>query len=226
MDFNIMNLIFMVPALLFAVIVHELGHGIVAYRLGDPTPKLAGRLTLNPIPHIDPVGSIILPAILLLLNSPFLFGWAKPVPVNPMNFKKLGYRLGMAITAFAGPGVNFLSAVFFGLLFQLLSAPQTLSAIASLFGKEFVSAVILPILIFLKYSVSINVVLALFNLLPIPPLDGGRILMSLLPPHLERKLEPLEQWGFFIVVLLIMVGAFKYVIYPPYAFLVSVLLGR
>jgi len=226
MDFNIMNLIFMIPALLFAVIIHELGHGIVAYRLGDPTPKLAGRLTFNPIPHIDPLGSIILPALLLILNSPFLFGWAKPVPINPMNFKKLGYRKGMAITAFAGPGVNFTAAVIFGVFYQILSNPQTLIALNSIFGKGFIDSIIIPILIFLQYSVSINIVLALFNLLPIPPLDGGRILMSLLPPHLERKLEPLEQWGFFIVVLLIIVGVFKFVILPPYMFLTSLLLGR
>ena len=92
MDLNIQHLIFMIPALLFAMVVHELGHGIVADKLGDPTPRMSGRLTLNPIPHLDPIGSIFLPAILILLKSPFLFGWAKPIPINPIHFKKLGYK--------------------------------------------------------------------------------------------------------------------------------------
>ena len=225
MDINWLNLIFMIPALLFAVIIHELGHGVVAYRLGDPTPKLAGRLTFNPIPHIDPLGSIILPAMLLLLKFPFIFGWAKPIPVNAWNFKKLGYRKGMAVTAFAGPGMNFLSAVVFGIFYQILSSPQILITINETLGRGFIDSVLTPILIFLKYSVSINIILAIFNLLPIPPLDGGRILMSFLPPHLEQKLEPLEQWGFFIVILLMIAGLFKYVVLPPYMFLTSVLLG-
>ena len=225
MDFDITRLIFMIPALLFAVIIHELGHGIIAYRLGDPTPKVSGRLTFNPIPHIDPLGSIILPALLMLIKAPFIFGWAKPVPINPMNFKKLGYRKGMAVTAFAGPGINFVAAVFFGVIYQFLSSQSVLVGIVSTFGEGFFRSIIYPILIFLQYSVSINVILAIFNLIPIPPLDGGRILMSLLPPHLENKLEPLEQWGFFIVIILLAVGALNFLIIPPYIFFTSILLG-
>ncbi len=227
MDFNIDlgRVILMVPALLFAVIVHELAHGVVAYKLGDPTPKLAGRLTFNPIPHIDPIGSILVPGMLLLFNAPVLFGWAKPVPVNPINFKKFGYRKGMAVTASAGPLSNLASAAIFGIIFQILSNQQVIMNLADIFGAEFIKAVMIPILLFLKFAVSINVVLAIFNILPIPPLDGGRVLMSIVPPHIEHKLEPLEQYGFFIVILLLLIGVLNYIILPPYMFFVSLFLG-
>ncbi len=225
MEFDITKLIFMIPALLLAVIVHELGHGIVAYRLGDPTPKLAGRLTFNPIPHIDPFGSIILPAILIIFNSPILFGWAKPVPINPFNFKKLGYRKGMAVTSLAGVSMNMLFAFIFGFLFQILSNQGVLSSIASVLGTGFIKSVIMPLLIFFQYSVSINVILAIFNLLPIPPLDGWRFLTTMLPIQLEQKLESIEQYGMIILIVLLMVGVLNYILIPPYIFLTRLLLG-
>lgn len=225
MEFDITKLIFMIPALLLAVIVHELGHGIIAYRLGDPTPKLAGRLTFNPIPHIDPFGSIILPAILIIFNSPILFGWAKPVPINPFNFKKLGYRKGIAITSLAGVSMNMVFAFIFGFLFQLFSNEAVLSSIASILGTGFIKSVIMPLLIFFQYSVSINVILAIFNLLPIPPLDGWRFITSLLPIHLEQKIQPIEQYGMIILIVLLMVGALNYILIPPYIFLTKLLLG-
>ncbi|NPA53192.1 MAG: site-2 protease family protein [Aquificae bacterium] len=225
MEFDITRLIFTIPALLFAVIVHELGHGIVAYKLGDPTPKLAGRLTFNPIPHLDPFGSILLPAILIIFNSPILFGWAKPIPVNPLNFKKLGYKKGMAITALAGPSMNFLSAFMFGLFYQLLSNKAVLSTIASYLGAGFIKSIIMPLLIFFQYAVSINVILGIFNLLPIPPLDGWRVITSFLPYQFEQKLQPIEQYGMIILIVLLMLGVLNYIIVPPYIFLTKILLG-
>ena len=225
MNFDITQIIFMVPALLFAVIIHEIAHGLVAYKLGDPTAKMSGRLTFNPIPHIDPVGSIILPAILIFTHSPILFGWAKPVPINPIHFKKLGYRKGMAVTALAGPLSNLIFAVIFGIMYQILRNEAVLNTLASIGGVAFIKSIILPILLLLQYSVTINVILAIFNLIPIPPLDGGRILMSLASPQLEQKLQPLEQYGFIIVIVLLLVGVLNFIIFPPYRFLVSVLLG-
>ncbi|WP_457623285.1 site-2 protease family protein [Persephonella sp.] len=225
MEFDITKLIFMIPALMFAVIIHELGHGIIANRLGDPTPKFAGRLTFNPIPHIDIIGTLLVPAILIIFKSPILFGWAKPVPINPANFRKLGYRKGMAVTAAAGPSVNFTAAVGFGILYQIFSSDAVVGSLTSIFGMGFIKSVLTPLLIFFQYSVSINVILALFNLLPIPPLDGGRILMSILPPELEHKLEPVEQYGFIIVIILLFIGVLNFIIIPPYIFLTRVLLG-
>jgi Zn-dependent protease len=225
MEFDITKLIFMIPALLLAVIVHELGHGIVAYRLGDPTPKLAGRLTFNPIPHIDPFGSILLPLILIIFNSPVLFGWAKPIPINPLNFKKLGYKKGMAITSLSGPSMNFLFAFIFGFLFQLFSSEGFLSTVASITGTGFIKSVIMPLLIFFQYSVSINIILGIFNLLPIPPLDGWRVITSFLPYHMEQKLQPIEQYGMIILIVLLLIGVLNYVIIPPYLFLTKILLG-
>jgi Zn-dependent protease len=211
----------MIPALLFAMVVHELGHGYVAYKFGDNTPKLAGRLTLNPLPHLDPIGSIFLPALLIIFNSPLLFGWAKPIPINPSNFKKINIRLGSAIVSFAGAGMNLLSAFVFGILFQILSSKSALGSIAETLGVGFVESVIFPLLIFFKYAVSINVILALFNLLPIPPLDGGKIVMSFLPPHLEAKMLEFENYGFIIIIVLLMLGVINAIILPPYFFLVS-----
>lgn len=169
--------------LLFSVILHEVMHGWVALKFGDRTAENAGRLTLNPIPHIDPIGTILLPLILVISGSGFIFGWAKPVPVNPLNFSNI--RKGELLTSAAGILANFGLAVTSALLFHL-----TLGL-----NNTFLSAV-------LSFAISINLLLAVFNLLPIPPLDGSKILMSYLPLKYLPYFQSLERYGIFILLLL------------------------
>lgn len=159
------DIVFGIIVLIFSVILHEVAHGYMANFLGDPTARLAGRLTLNPIPHIDLLGSIILPAILVISGSPLLIGYAKPVPYNPYNLRHLR---GEALVAFAGPGTNILLAIIFGLLIR--------------FGAGLDSA----LLDAFATVVYINMMLALFNLIPVPPLDGSKILSGLLPGSVGR----------------------------------------
>ncbi len=183
-----------VAALLVCVIPHEVAHGYVAYRLGDPTAKAAGRLTLNPIPHLDPIGSFLLPVMLLVLRQfagfPIVFGWAKPVPVNPYYFRGDRWR-GMLWVALAGPGTNVAMAL-----------------VATLLGRGLVAVGLtasVP-LAFLALVVLLSLVLALFNLVPVPPLDGSRILAYFLPPKWRASMAQLEPYGMFIVLALLLVG--------------------
>ena len=192
--------------LLFAMVLHEFAHGWAAEKCGDSTAKLQGRLTVNPLAHIDPFGTVILPLMCLLLGS-FLFGWAKPVPIDPRNMHQP--RRDMALVAAAGPGMNLILAVASALLLAvLLTIEPTLSlrgsteaeASTSLLGAMFLR----PLAVMALYSVMINVFLALFNLLPIPPLDGGRILTAILPTKPAMALARLEPYGMLILVGLIM----------------------
>ena len=192
--------------LLFAMVLHEYAHGWMAEKCGDSTAKLQGRLTINPLAHIDPFGTVILPLICLMLPGSFLLGWAKPVPINPGNMHQP--RRDMALTAAAGPGMNLLLAVASALLLALiLTIDPTLSirntgdaeTTSNLFGTMFLR----PIAVMALYSVMINVFLDLFNLLPIPPLDGGRILTAVLPPQPAMALARLEPYGMLILVGLI-----------------------
>ncbi len=185
-----MEPLILIAILIFSVIVHEVSHGLMANALGDPTARLEGRLTLNPIAHIDPMGSIILPAILALSNSPFLFGWAKPVPYNPYNLQK-GGRFGEVLVAAAGPASNILLAILFALPLYLNAVPATLATL--LFGAVF-----------------LNIFLAVFNLIPIPPLDGSKVLSGILPTRMAMRfagyknaLERNPMLGFGIVILFI-----------------------
>jgi Zn-dependent protease len=193
-----------VPPLLIAVILHEIAHGYVAERLGDPTARRLGRITLNPLKHIDPFMTIILPGMLILSGSPIIFGGAKPVPVNPMHFNNP--RRDMAYVALAGPVTNFILAALFYLGYLLFSfalpvflAPPIVLAI---FG------------LWLIYGVLINLVLGLFNLLPVPPLDGGRIAVGFLPVPIARLWARLEPFGLVIVILLLFSGLFDAVLSP------------
>jgi len=188
--------VFSLIVLLFSVIIHELAHGSVAYSLGDPTAKYAGRLTLNPLKHLDLFGSIFLPLILFISGSPILVGWAKPVPINPYNFKD--QKWGSLKVSIAGPLSNIILAIFFGLIvrfipYELFSFDPRLILMHS----------------FLIRIVEINLILAIFNLVPIPPLDGSWILFSFLPEKFEKIKIFLHQYGIFILILFIFSGGLQ-----------------
>ena len=180
--------------LIFAITVHEVAHGWVALHLGDPTAKYAGRLTLNPIKHVDPLGTIIVPFVLVVVSSgEFAFGWAKPVPVAFHNLRNP--RRDMILVAAAGPAVNLAMAFGWALLLSQRIAFDP--------GLDLGSDWIVRMSFF---GVVINVLLAVFNMLPIPPLDGGRVLAGLLPPQLARGLQYVEPFGFMILIALMFTG--------------------
>lgn len=199
-----MEFIFQIVILLFSVVIHEVFHGAVAYALGDPTAKNEGRLTLNPISHLDFFGSIVLP-IIMFISAGFIFGWAKPVPYNPYNLKN--QKWGPALVGIAGPLSNFLIAIVFGLLIRF-------SGILNL------PAAFLQIAFFIAF---LNLILAVFNLVPIPPLDGSRVLFALLPVHSLEFQEALERYGIFL--LLIFIFFLSRFIVPIVTFLLRLLTG-
>ncbi len=192
--------VWVVP-LIFAITLHEVAHGWVASRFGDQTAKLMGRLTVNPIKHIDPIGTVVLPLILLALGN-FIFGWAKPVPVSPVNFKQP--RLMMALVALAGPIANLLMMLFWAIVLKL----------ALLGWQQQNYNWIVPVVLMARVGVFLNLWLALLNLLPIPPLDGGRILSNILPPKLSYYFDRLELYGIIIIIALLASGVLSQVLVP------------
>ncbi len=195
---NVLQFILMILPLIVAVVLHELAHGYVAHRMGDPTARLAGRLTLNPIKHLDVIGSFLLPVVLMLAKSPVIFGYAKPVPVNFTNLRP--FRTGTIWVASAGVLTNIILAAISAALFKMIVAIE-----ASWVQTQFELLAVL-FLQLLTYSVVINCVLALFNLIPIPPLDGSRIVMMLLPAALRRPYALLERFGMIIIFVLLITG--------------------
>jgi len=197
--------------LFFSIVVHECSHGWVANRLGDPTARLSGRLTLNPLPHIDIMGTILLPLLLIITRSPILFGWAKPVPINPYNF--VNPRRDMMKVALGGPGSNFILALVAAGLFWLTNA---------LVGYNISTQLWMNTLVFMGF---INILLAVFNLVPIPPLDGSRIVSGLLPPRAAMTYERITPMGFFIVFILLFTGVLWYLLGPVLNFFMHILFG-
>lgn len=186
--------------ILFAITVHEVAHGWVALRCGDHTAQMMGRLTLNPVPHIDPVGTVLVPGILLLFGG-VIFGWAKPVPVS---WDKLGNpKRDMAIVALAGPAANLIMAILWALV----------SRLGITLAPEF-PALGVPLAYMGIAGIFINALLMMLNLIPLPPLDGGRILVGLLPGPLAYKVSRIEPYGFFILLGLLFTGVLGYILWP------------
>ena len=196
--------IFAIP-LLFAITLHEAAHGWAAYYYGDRTAWYLGRLSLNPIRHLDPVGSVILPLLLLFLRSPFLFGWAKPVPVNSRNLTKPRWQLPMI--ALAGPAANILMTCLWALIAKLCLLSVDYSVLRSIPAWQW-------LLSCCSAGIQVNIVLAVFNLLPIPPLDGSKVLACLLPRAFQPVLEFLEDYGIALLLILLMTGILGSIISP------------
>jgi Zn-dependent protease len=194
----------MAVVLLFSIIIHEVAHGYVALWNGDPTAQIMGRITLNPVPHLDPIGTVLLPLLLLLSRAGIIFGWAKPVPVNPLNFRNP--PLGVITVSAAGPLSNLALAVVFAYLLRLDLGNVGLMKMA-------------------YFGVTINIFLALFNLIPLPPLDGSHILATLLPPAWARAYRHLEPVGFILILVLFYSGIMGLLLMPLYRRIALFLLG-
>jgi Zn-dependent protease len=197
-----------IPVLL-AITVHEAAHGYAAKHFGDKTAYFLGRITLNPIKHIDPVGTVVIPGMLLLLSAPFLFGWAKPVPVNFSNLNNP--KKDMMWVALAGPASNLFMAIIWAIILGLFKSS----------GASYA----LFIIGMAQVGIMINLVLMLLNLLPIPPLDGGRMAVSLLPSPWSYKLASLERYGMFILIFLIVSGLLSAILLPLLRFFQGTLIG-
>jgi len=194
--------------IIFAITLHEVAHGWVASWCGDQTARLSGRLSLNPLRHIDPVGTVVVP-LLMIIFSNFIFGWAKPVPVDSRNMRNP--RRDMAFVSIAGPLANLFMALFWG-------AVAKFGTMMQMNGNEWFGV---PMIYMGGAGIMINVVLGVLNLIPLPPLDGGRLLMSLLPPRWAYQYSKIEPYGFFILVALIFTNVLSMIMGPPVFFLIE-----
>ena len=204
-----MEILLMIPVLLFSVILHEVAHGYVAYTCGDNTARLQGRLTLNPLPHIDLFGTIIFPLLLILTKAPILFGWAKPVPVNPYNLRDA--RRHHMYVSLAGVTANLLLAV---------ACTVVYGAYINIFNPASKND---ALVIMLNFGIQINVILAVFNLMPIPPLDGSWVLYHLLPENLARSYKKLFPYGFIILIILLLTNVIHSIMIPVCMYVLKLL---
>jgi Zn-dependent protease len=209
LDINVAQVFISFIVLLFSLTVHEMAHAWTADRLGDPTARLLGRVSLNPLVHADPVGTILFPLIAMITGAP-LIGWAKPVPVNVRQLRH--HRRDYVLVAAAGPASNLVMAVMAASVLAVLPiSPQTLDS----------ANVSAPLATLLSQAMRLNVLLAVFNMIPIPPLDGGNVLAGLLPNHLAGILNQLRPYGFILLYALILTGGFDMLVVPPYRFILS-----
>jgi Zn-dependent protease len=185
---DVLGTILSIIILIFSIVAHEVAHGFAALQYGDQTALLQKRLTMNPLRHLDPIGSIVVPILLIASHSPIGFGWAKPVPVNPLNFYPSKRRIATFVVAIAGIGVNIFLALVFGLMIR--------------FGVVTVSSSAFPIFVLV---VLMNISLAIFNLIPVPPLDGSKVLFSILPVRFEGVLRALERRAIFLILILVVI---------------------
>jgi Zn-dependent protease len=202
------------PVLILSIVVHEVAHGWVARTQGDPTAAMLGRLTLNPIVHIDPIGSILVPAMMMMMPGGFVFGWAKPVPVNPRNYRN--YRKGDILVSLAGVASNAVLVILFAIIYALsirMSGlfPETTSFWVTVLGMA-------------DFGIYLNLVLMLFNLVPIPPLDGSHVLYHFLPPALGAQYRQIGQFGFILVLGFLYLGGFR-LLQGPLSFLYGLALS-
>jgi Zn-dependent protease len=207
LDLNLVQKIAIwIPPVMLGITIHEVAHGWVASKLGDKTALMMGRLTLNPLKHIDPVGTILIPGLLLLLQSGFIFGYAKPVPINWRNLRQP--KRDMAIVAGAGPMANLLMAMVWALLVRA----------GLLMGETGIALVYMGVA-----GIFINTVLMVLNLLPLPPLDGGRVMTSLLPGPLAYRFSKIEPFGFMILIALLITGVLGKILLPAVTFIMGAL---
>ena len=208
-DINFARVFIQFVVLLFSLTVHEMAHAWTADRLGDPTARLQGRVSLNPIVHADPIGTVLFPLLALISGAP-LIGWAKPVPVNVRNLKRA--RRDYVLVAAAGPASNLALAVTASVLLAVLPvSPQTLDS----------ANVSVPIATILSLTMLLNVLLAVFNMIPIPPLDGGNVLAGLLPYRLAVEVKRVRPYGFVMLYLLLFTGGFEKLVLPPHRMILS-----